>query len=106
MLLAELVATSAAVAATRSRTAKIAALASCIAGLPPDEIEAGVSFLSGQARQGRIGVGWATLSGFDRGDGASVATITVGQVDAWIDRLAAVSGPGSAGARAQLLREL
>ena len=61
VLLADLVATSAAVASTRARSTKTAALAELLGRLAPDEIEAAVGFLTGEARQGRIGVGWATV---------------------------------------------
>ena len=61
MLLADLVATSAAVASTRSRLAKVAALADCLRRAAPDEIPIVVSYLSGELRQRRTGVGWAAL---------------------------------------------
>ena len=61
MLLADLVATSTAVASTRARSTKTAALAELLGRLAPDEIEPAVGFLTGEARQGRIGVGWATV---------------------------------------------
>ena len=61
MLLADLVATSAAVAATRSRLAKIAALADCLRRAEPGEVAIVVSYLSGELRQRRTGVGWAAL---------------------------------------------
>ena len=61
MLLAELVTTSAAVAATRSRLAKVAALADCLRRAAPGEIAIVVSYLSGELRQRRSGVGWAAL---------------------------------------------
>ena len=60
-LFAELVETSERVAATSSRTAKVAALADLLRRLEPDEVAPTVALLSGEARQGRIGVGWATL---------------------------------------------
>lgn len=102
---AEVAATSAAVAATRSRTAKLAALAELIARLDVDEIEPAVAMLAGGARQGRIGVGWATVAGA-AGPSADLAaraaaqpTLTVADIDHLIDRLAALEGEGSAGAR-------
>ncbi len=62
MLLAEVVEASARVAATPARTAKIAALSDLLRRLAPDEVEPAVGFLVGEPRQGRIGVGWATLA--------------------------------------------
>ena len=62
MLLAELVATSAAVAATRSRKAKVAALAETARRVEPDELEVVVSYLGGALRQRRTGLGWRGVS--------------------------------------------
>ncbi|MGZ6745671.1 MAG: ATP-dependent DNA ligase, partial [Nocardioides sp.] len=58
MLLSHLVATSAAVAATRSRKAKVAALADLLSAAEPDERETVVSYLGGALRQRRTGLGW------------------------------------------------
>ena len=62
MLLADVVETSTTVSATRSRLAKIDALASLLAGVPADEIVAATGYLVGDAPQGRIGIGWATVA--------------------------------------------
>ena len=61
MLLDELVRTSAAVAGTSARTAKIAALAECLAALRTDEIPIAVAYLSGMLPHAPIRVGWAAL---------------------------------------------
>jgi DNA ligase-1 len=61
MLLAELVATSAAVTATSKRIEKVALLAVALRKLAPEEVIAGVAYLSGELRQRQIGVGWASL---------------------------------------------
>ena len=58
---AELAATSAAVRAVASRSAKIGLLAEALRRLSPDEIEAGAAYLTGEFRQRQTGVGWATL---------------------------------------------
>jgi DNA ligase-1 len=103
--LADLVATSQRVAATGSRTAKVGELAETIRRFDPDELEAGVAMLAGEPRQGKVGVGWATLSGH----GASAAgepTLSVGDLDEALDRLVALTGPGSAAARQAALTEL
>ena len=65
MLLAELVATSKAVASTPARSAKVTSLATLLQRLGPTEVEAAVCFLVGRPRQGRIGIGWATLEAVD-----------------------------------------
>ena len=62
MLLADLVATSAAVAATRSRKAKVVALADALRRAEPDELEMVVSYLGGALRQRRTGLGWRGVS--------------------------------------------
>ena len=60
--LATLVDASAQAAATSSRLAKRDAIAAVLRGAAPDEVEIAVAWLSGEIRQGRIGVGWSTLS--------------------------------------------
>jgi DNA ligase-1 len=104
-LFAEVATTSAAVSATRSRSAKLTALADLIVRLEVDEVEPAVAILSGAARQGRIGIGWATVSSTEF-DAASEPTLTVSEVDETIDRLAALSGSGSAGERGRQLADL
>src|SRR5690606_41511272 len=65
MLLAPVVAASQAVAATRSRRVKVAELATLLREAEPDERAAVVAFLSGRLTQGRLGVGWRTLTSLD-----------------------------------------
>src|SRR5437763_132944 len=96
------VATSEAAAATTKRTVKITALAGLLRELAPEEVRPAVGFLTGVPRQGRIGVGWATLAALDRAP-AATATLTIGDVDAALNRLAATTGPGSTAARAARL---
>ena len=57
----DLVRTSAEVAATRSRLAKTAAIASALRSAEPEEIEVVAAYLAGAPRQRRIGVGWRGL---------------------------------------------
>ena len=105
MLLAEVVRTSEAVAATPARSAKIAALAGLLDRLDPGEVEAAVAYLSGRPRQGKIGVGWATVRAIDPAPAAE-PSIAVLELDAALSSLQALSGPGSAGARQALLTDL
>jgi DNA ligase-1 len=105
VLLADLVATSAAVAATRSRTAKVAALAELLRRLEPGEVEAAVGFLTGAPRQGRIGVGWRTAFGVEVPPAAE-PSLQITEVDATLSELAVTSGPGSVAARQDLLGAL
>jgi DNA ligase-1 len=104
MLLAEVAATSAAVAGTRSRLAKIDALAGCLRRLPADELVAGVAYLSGELRQRQIGVGWASLR--DLPDPAERPALTVSEVDGVLGRVGAEAGAGSTGRRRELLATL
>ena len=52
---------SEAVAATSSRLAKIAVLATALHDAGPAEVTIAVAYLSGELPQRQIGVGWATL---------------------------------------------
>ena len=58
----DLVAASQKTAATAKRSEKVAALADLLRGTPPDEIVPAIGLLVGEPRQGRLGVGWATMS--------------------------------------------
>jgi DNA ligase-1 len=102
VLFAEVVAASAAVGATRARTAKAATIAVLLRSATPDEIEPATAWLSGEARQGRIGTGWRTLSALDAPP-ADSPTLTVTEVDATLEALAATAGAGSTKRRAELL---
>ena len=61
MLLADLVAATSDVAATRARSEKIARLADLLRSATADEVAVVVGVVAGDPRQGRIGVGWATV---------------------------------------------
>jgi len=104
--LADLVRVSASVAATSGRLEKIGYLAELLRRVPPDEIAIVIPFLSGEARQGRIGIGGALLSTLRDVPPADAGQLELADVDAAFDRIAAASGAGSASARAQLLRQL
>ena len=61
VLFAELASASQRLAATTKRSEKAAVLVDLLRRLAPDEIDVAVGILTGAPRQGRIGVGWATL---------------------------------------------
>jgi DNA ligase-1 len=103
VLLQTLVDTTDAVAATRSRLAKVEALAALLAELAPEEVAPAVGFLVGKPRQGRVGVGWRGVTSAI-GEPAADPTLTVGDLDELLETLAALSGGGSTGERARLLR--
>src|SRR3954471_24020062 len=104
MLLADLVAASQAVGETRSRTRKAELLGEALRGLAPAEVEAGVAYLSGATRQRRTGVGWASLR--DLPPPAGTPGLGIADVDAALDRIAGMSGPGSQEARRAALADL
>ena len=105
MLLADLVAASQAVAATRSRTAKVAALAECLRRLAAGERRAGISYLSGSLPEGRIGIGYAAVRNTEV-PAAPEASLTVEQAAAGISELARAAGPGSGIRRGEILERL
>jgi ATP-dependent DNA ligase I len=63
VLLSEIVSTSAGVAGTPGRRAKIDQIAGLLARVPVDEVPIAVAFLSGDLTQRQIGVGYAALMG-------------------------------------------
>ncbi|MEH0842800.1 ATP-dependent DNA ligase [Micromonospora sp. CPCC 205711] len=100
----DLAATSAAVGATGARRAKVELLAAALRSLDPAEVPAGSGYLAGELRQRQTGVGWASLR--DLPPPAAEPTLTVAAVDAAIDGIAAVHGPGSQSRRRELLGAL
>ncbi|MFT4626452.1 MAG: DNA ligase-1 [Myxococcota bacterium] len=93
MLLNELVETSAAVAATRSRTKKVAALAAL---LTRDERRAVmVHWLAGELPQGRIGVGYAALQPALGTPPAAEPGLRVAEVDDAFSAIGGMAGKGS-----------
>jgi DNA ligase-1 len=119
LAISDLVTTLDAVRATRSRTAKIEALAALFARTLPDEAEAVVGLLLGRIRQGRIGLGWRTLQAattdrrrsdgdrpIRRQGGSPKGPLSVAAVDRALGEIAALSGPGSARRRQELVGAL
>ncbi len=104
MLLADLVSTSNSVASTRSRLAKVAAIADLLRRAAPEEVPIVVSYLSGELCQRRTGVGWASLR--DLPPPATEPTVTVPEVDAAFARAAEAGGPGSVAVRRETLATL
>jgi len=104
-LLADVVAATDEVVATRARSTKVAALAGLLARLQGDELPVVVAMLTGTARQGRIGVGWRTVAAVEA-EPADEPTLTVLDLDRTLDQLAGLQGPGSQKARNALLAGL
>ena len=103
--LAALVDASARAAETSSRLAKRDAIAALLRAADPDEVAIAVAWLSGEARQGRIGIGWAALASL-RGAPAVGPKLTLREVDAALGIVATTSGKGSVAARNATLRAL
>src|ERR1043165_4339065 len=99
MRLADLVTTSRRVAETRSRSEKIGALADLLRRLSPEEIDIAVAWLSGNLRQGRIGLGFAAVRDPRPEPPPAEPSLPRGGVDAPFERTAATTGAGSTAAR-------
>ncbi len=93
MLLADIVTTSSAVAATRSRKAKVAALAEALRAAHPAELETVVSYLGGSLRQRRTGLGWRGVA--ELPVPAAGSSLTVTEVHESFDEIAEMAGAGS-----------
>jgi DNA ligase 1 len=105
-LLARLVETSQQVSATPARLAKVRELAACLRALEPDEIDIGVQYLSGEAPQGRFGIGYAVLQAARADSPARDPTLTIVDVDRRLGEIAATRGAGVTARRSAALREL
>src|SRR5947199_3250970 len=105
MKLAELVEVSASVAATSGRLEKISKLAGLLSRLSPDEVPIAVGFLIGWPRQGKVGVGWSTISSA-RGEPATSPGLELTDVDSVLSALTKVRGRNSGAERARILGEL
>ncbi len=106
MLLDDLVQTSNRVAQTSGRLAKIELLAALLQRAAADEVETAIGFLSGAPRQGRIGVGYASLEAArGGGEAAPQGSLELAEADALPERLTRTTGKGSTLAKEGLPRE-
>jgi DNA ligase-1 len=103
--LAELARVSSEVAGTASRLAKVAALAGLLKRLEPGEIAIALPYLSGDIRQGRLSLGYASLHGA-MGRPAASASLSLRDVDQAFAELKTVKGKGAAERRAALVSAL
>ncbi|MEO0495565.1 MAG: ATP-dependent DNA ligase, partial [Actinomycetota bacterium] len=103
MRLADLVAATDAVGATTARKEKVAILADVLRTATPEEMEIVVGLIAGDPRQGRIGVGWATVAGLEVSP-TDEAVHDVTDLDRLLTDVAATSGAGSKARREELLR--
>jgi DNA ligase-1 len=98
MGLAEIAATSAAVAATSSRLAKTELLAACLLPIGPDEVPVAVAYLSGELPGGALGVGWAAMRDLPA-PAPGPPAVTLLETEAVLGRIRTAAGPGSQGVR-------
>jgi DNA ligase-1 len=103
--LASVVERSRRVAATSKRLEKIEILANLLKEAQEDEIPVLVSFLSGETRQGRTGIGHATVRNADVPP-AETPALDLLAVDSALTALAEVKGSGSEKRRREQLRDL
>ena len=106
MKFAMLVGTSNEVAGTSRRLLKTEKLASLVEQLAPDEVSIAVGFLIGWPRQGKIGVGWATVASARETAPAVESTLELHDVDVVFSELRMATGKGSTARRLELLRGL
>jgi len=106
MRLEEVALVSARVAETARRLEKTAILAGLLARLSPAEVPVALAYLTGVLPQGRIGIGYALIGSSRPERPAPHPTLSLLEVHEAFDRIASVAGPGSAAARAAILRDL
>jgi DNA ligase-1 len=101
-----LVETSQKVALTPRRSEKTRALADYLRQVEEDAVAIAVLYLSGEVRQGKIGVGIAALRAAGEASAIDVPQLHLLQVDHTLAQIAQLKGPGSAAERARQLRTL
>ena len=105
MTLHDLVSTSTRVSATGSRLKKVEQLADLLRSAT-GEIRIAIGFLTGWPRQGKLGIGWATLDAARPATAAAEPSLSLADVDQVFTALKAVKGSQSAAERRRLLAEL
>ncbi|MDX6258536.1 MAG: ligase 1, partial [Kribbellaceae bacterium] len=105
MLLADVVATSTSLSQTRSRRAKADLIATLLTtATEAVETEIVVTYLSGELRQRRTGVGWRTLA--DAPAPAESPSLTIEEVDQAFAELSEFAGAGSQARRREAVDAL
>lgn len=105
LLLHTVVDCSARVSATSKRTEKVAVLAGLFEEMTEPEIPIVVAMLSGEPRQGKIGIGYRVVSEIDV-PAADAPSLRIEEVDDSLTAIADTTGAGSQARRRQLLAEL
>ncbi len=93
---------SAEVAATSKRGDKTTRLSELFSHVEPQDVEVVVGLMLGRQRQGRIGIGWATVDALDLST-AVEPSLTVRDIDEMLTMVASISGEGSVTRRTDLL---
>src|SRR5262249_52033480 len=106
MKLYEIVSASRRITETSRRLEKIAVLADLLRRASPEEAPIAVDYLSGNLRQGKIGVGYAMLRQSMEKDPAPSPTLELAEVDVAFAQIATLTGPGSSSARVRQLEIL
>jgi DNA ligase-1 len=99
----DLVSTSKAVSETSARLEKIGLLAALLKRLAPNEIQVAVGFLTGWPRQGKLGVGWASVAEARQGAAAAAPSLELLDVDSAFTDIKAARGKGRKDRLAELL---
>jgi DNA ligase-1 len=102
----DVVQTSARIAESSGRLKKVELLAALLRALEPNEVPIALGFLTGWPRQGKIGIGWATLDAARPPEAAASSELSLADVDDVFTRLKAVKGKQSGAERRRLLTEL
>ena len=92
-------------AGTSSRSRKVAVLGALLQQLDPAEIPPAVGFLAGTPRQGRVGVGHATIYRLEHTP-AEEPSLRIGDLDRAISEIQETTGAGSAARRKATLVDL
>ena len=107
MLLNQIVEVSEQLKATRSRTAKIGAIARLLQGRTAHELRTIVAWMSGDLLQGRIGISKGRAHLYGKGVAASeLPGLTVEDVERALIAVQEAKGSGSLGVRERLLHDL
>ena len=106
MKLHDLAVTSTAIGADSGRLRKIQLLADLLRRLDVREVSTAIGFLTGWPRQGKLGIGWATLDAARPPNAATEPTLTLSDVDQAFTALKAVGGKQSGAERRRLLTDL
>ena len=105
VLLSAVVEASDRVAEASGRLDKRRVIAELLAGTDPDLLPTVVGLISGSPRQGRVGIGWASVADVDVPP-ADRRTLSVREVDDFLDAFPGISGETSQSRRQEALASL